>query len=282
MEPRKVQFGLINLKTNGIDQDVYDAFFHPQNRCSDIMDHPKNWSIGKIRELLETTGEATIETKVKSILNLEEQTRLTREDLERINPQAAKFQPEFDKKYQYTETQGIFKDFGNAYSYYKRLRHLGINGWSNRVHPDLFVKGEGDADLWSDGGIKYVITPEILVEGLSHTDAFHLEMRLPEEFRREATGLYDFIISHRWPEEFELKPEYMLVSRNGGPYVREVSTHVLSHKDLDVHGDVTYRNIFMGLGLFGRISNYEEFCKITANELDKHFHKVSKNVQKSA
>lgn len=275
MPLREVRFGSIVLNTNGIDSDLYETQFHSDNLPSTGDEHPKNWYIGKLKEIalaagvaLDTLGDQQIELIFKEM-----DTRISDNDIQRISQERERDQLCRDSACSYEESKGIFIDYMNAWSYAQNLRHMGLHPLSKRVHSDLYVSGEGSSTIQSEAGVIYVLRPYISISGLHHERTFDLELLLPgEPGKRDSKGIHDFVLHHTWTDGAVVKPEYTQVSRDGGPFVNEIDYYVISREDLETQACIPATpRFFHGFAFYGKMSNFEAFCKSLIHELDFYF-----------
>ncbi len=277
MDLREVHFGLITLLTNGFDRSIYEGLFELDNLPT-ASEHPRNWNIDKLKELLmatDTPSDNLSSAQIQAIVQ-SGRTRVSADEINRRNSEAVLDQVCKDTLTGYEVSRGFFQDLLNAYTYCQAQVRVGPNPYSGIVHSDLFIKGEGRTTITSGKGIKYSLSPKIWIEGQKHYWDFFLYLNWPTAKNDNGARLKirDFLMSHEWGDGLRLVPEYCEKSTEDGKWKKEVYQHNIEAPHLDVYTTVRPAPLFsmyISTPIVGEVKNLKTFCRLFTNQLDEHF-----------
>jgi hypothetical protein len=272
MTLRNVTFGSINLQTNGIPREIYEKYFE-QDNISGVTSHPKNWAIGQLQELLGATCTPLDALKPEVIADILKSSRstLSADEIERRNTLALEEVATTDG---YKQSKGFFEDLIAVHDYCSKLVRVGINGYSGRIHSDVFARGEGSAKLKSNAGIEYTVSPWIWIEGQKHYHQFHPQLFWPlsDEDKNGRAALRQWLISNKWSNGFSLVPDFYEVSHHGEPMHKEVWEYHIKHHETEAYAPFhPSADLFRNIPLAGELDMLKAFAQMFINQLDDFF-----------
>lgn len=199
---RSVRFGAITLETNGYEFDRYQARVGQRN-LSEGQRFGPNWEAQRLRDRARAQGTPLDDLDRASLdeIAAEANTRLSEDDLARIDRELLPMQRELDEEQGFDESQGFFTDFTHAWLYAQGLAHVGYSALE-RIRPNLMVMGRGAGAVTSPAGRAYPLNAVIGIAPELDKYAFHVDLGLPYGPGQlaERRRLHGAMALHAWPD----------------------------------------------------------------------------------